>query len=185
VLNRPAPKGALRALAIAGALLVPAPALAQVRGVYPLGMSATNSGVTPEPGFTYANMFLFYARNEVRGGGEVLPRDEHGHDGHELVRGVTGRVRALGGALSFGTIPIANNYRMPGGAAAGWPTPQYQPLILAWKPIASTFAACFWRPPPVAWRDRQRGSGYWTHTLSARDPVFTRAGRPRLRLPDL
>ena len=29
------------------------PAQGQVRGVYPAGMSATNSGVTPESGLTY------------------------------------------------------------------------------------------------------------------------------------
>ena len=41
-------------------------AQAQVRGVYPLGMSATNSGVTPEPGFTYANQLLIYSRNQLK-----------------------------------------------------------------------------------------------------------------------
>ena len=41
-------------------------ASAQVRGVYPLGMTATNSGVTPEAGFTYTNQFLFYSRSELK-----------------------------------------------------------------------------------------------------------------------
>ena len=40
---------------------------AQNRGVYPLGMSATNSGVTPEPGFTYVNQLLIYSRDESKG----------------------------------------------------------------------------------------------------------------------
>ena len=53
-------------LAVA-ALLIATPARAQNRGVYPLGMSATNSGVTPEPGFSYVNQLLFYARDELRG----------------------------------------------------------------------------------------------------------------------
>ena len=35
------------------------PAGAQNRGTYPLGMSAINSGVTPPPGFTYANQLVF------------------------------------------------------------------------------------------------------------------------------
>ncbi len=49
------------------------PARAQVRGVYPPGMSATNSGVTPESGFTYSNQFLFYSRNQLKGpDGEIL-----------------------------------------------------------------------------------------------------------------
>jgi hypothetical protein len=46
---------------------------AQNRGVYPLGMSATNSGVTPEPGFAYVNQLLIYTRDESKGpNGEVL-----------------------------------------------------------------------------------------------------------------
>jgi hypothetical protein len=49
------------------------PGQAQVRGVYPLGMNATNAGVTPGSGFTYANALLFYSRDQVRGSnGEVL-----------------------------------------------------------------------------------------------------------------
>ena len=46
---------------------------AQNRGVYPLGLSAINSGVSAEPGFTYSNAFLFYSRSEQKGAnGEVL-----------------------------------------------------------------------------------------------------------------
>src|SRR5436305_13343643 len=43
------------------------PALAQVRGVYPQGMSATNSGVTPEPGLTYSNLFILFSRDHLKG----------------------------------------------------------------------------------------------------------------------
>ena len=46
----------------------------QNRGVYPLGMSALNSGVTPESGFSYANQLLFYVRDEAKGNdGVTLP----------------------------------------------------------------------------------------------------------------
>ena len=47
-------------------LMLAMPAPAQNRGVYPLGMSATNSGVTPEPGVSYANQLLFYSRDQSR-----------------------------------------------------------------------------------------------------------------------
>ena len=53
--------------AVAGPFIGWDQASAQNRGVYPLGMSATNSGSTAEPGFTYANLFLFYSRSESRG----------------------------------------------------------------------------------------------------------------------
>jgi hypothetical protein len=39
---------------------------AQVRGVYPVGMNATNSGVTPAPGITYSNLFVFFSRDEKK-----------------------------------------------------------------------------------------------------------------------
>src|SRR6476659_8170990 len=48
--------------------------IAQNRGVYPLGMSATNSGITPEPGFTYTNQLLSYARDQAKDNeGKTLP----------------------------------------------------------------------------------------------------------------
>src|SRR5436190_24384278 len=47
---------------------------AQNRGVYPLGMSATNSGVTPTPGFTYINQLLYYSRDHAKDdAGNTLP----------------------------------------------------------------------------------------------------------------
>src|SRR6267378_3868129 len=49
------------------------PVQAQVRGVYPVGMNATNSGVTPEAGITYSNLFVFFSRDEEKGPhGEIL-----------------------------------------------------------------------------------------------------------------
>ena len=47
---------------------------AQNRGVYPLGMTATNSGVTPKPGFTYVNQLIFYSRDQAKDDvGNTLP----------------------------------------------------------------------------------------------------------------
>ena len=51
-------------------------------------MSATNSGVTPEPGFSYVNQLLFYATRRIararrRPGGD---RQQLRHPGDELVR---------------------------------------------------------------------------------------------------
>src|SRR5437879_12348153 len=58
---------------LAAIFIIALPALSQVRGVYPLGMSATNSGVTPETGISYVNQFLFYSRDQAKGpNGEVL-----------------------------------------------------------------------------------------------------------------
>jgi hypothetical protein len=47
--------------------------LPPLRGVYPLGMNSMNSGVTPESGFTYSNLFLMYSRNQLKGpNGEIV-----------------------------------------------------------------------------------------------------------------
>ena len=55
-------------------VVIPNLAHAQSRGVYPLGMTAVGSGVTPEPGFTYANQVLFYSRDESKANdGSTLP----------------------------------------------------------------------------------------------------------------
>src|SRR5262245_59282845 len=53
-------------IAIGGVLVTPGVVQGQVRGVYPLGMTAVNGGITPESGFTYSNLFLFYSRDEFR-----------------------------------------------------------------------------------------------------------------------
>src|SRR4030095_434488 len=60
-------------LPMVGLLLLTGQARAQNRGVYPLGMSPTNSGVTPQPGFTYVNQLLIYSRDKSKGpDGQVL-----------------------------------------------------------------------------------------------------------------
>src|SRR6266576_2739312 len=67
-------KTRLGVLAAGSVLVVAIQAQAQNRGVYPLGMSATNSGVTPGPGFTYVNQLLFYSRDHAKDeAGNTLP----------------------------------------------------------------------------------------------------------------
>ena len=43
-----------------------------VRGVYPVGMSAANSGFAPRSGFTYSNLLAIYSLNEFRGKREEI-----------------------------------------------------------------------------------------------------------------
>ena len=73
---------------------------AQNRGVYPLGMSATNSGVTPGPGFTYGNQLLFYSRDHAKDdAGNTLP--------------VTGQNYVL---MDMNTLTWVSQRKLPGGA---------------------------------------------------------------------
>src|SRR5271154_3459149 len=119
------------------------PGRAQVRGVYPLGMSATNSGVTPEAGFTYSNAFLFYSRDEMKdANGQVVATGLNSvlMDMNSLVWVSKKKIGMLGGPVySFvATLPIANNSltsdaqgSISGGG--GFADSYYQPFILGWK----------------------------------------------------
>src|SRR5918997_3072095 len=86
-------------LAAACCFALTAQARAQNRGVYPLGMSATNSGVTPEPGFTYVNQLLIYSRDESKG-----------PDGRVLATGSNSVV------MDMNTLAWVSMKRIPGGA---------------------------------------------------------------------
>src|SRR5215469_18223025 len=91
-----------------------APMHAQVRGVYPVGMNATNSGVTPEPGITYSNLFVFFSRDEDRdAAGNIVATGQNSimMDLNSFVWVSKDQIRMLGGAVfsASATLPVANN----------------------------------------------------------------------------
>ncbi|HSE68474.1 MAG TPA: transporter, partial [Gemmatimonadales bacterium] len=156
---------------------------AQNRGVYPLGMNATNSGITPEPGFTYANQFLFYSRSDSRGpDGELLAKGSNSvlMDMNTIVW-VSGK-KILGGARysASATIPIANNSlaadsgSISGGG--GFADSYYQPVILAWRTERVGIRAIYGFLAPTgrftAGAPDNVGSGYWTHCLASGQTIF-------------
>jgi hypothetical protein len=159
-------------------------AQAQVRGVYPLGMSATNSGVTPEPGFSYSNFFAIYARDQLRGPrGEILATGNQTvvMDMNSLIW-VSGR-EILGGARfsMSATLPVANNSltsditgRISGGG--GFADSYYQPFILGWQKKRVAVRAVYGFLAPTGsfnvGADDNVGSGYWTHALSSGQTIF-------------
>ena len=118
-------------------------AQAQNRGVYPLGLSAINSGVSAEPGLTYNNSFLFYSRSEQKGAnGEVIATGQQSVllDMNTLLWASIGQIAMLGGARfsSAVTVPIANNSlssslqgSISGGGGLG--DLYFQPVILGWR----------------------------------------------------
>ena len=161
-------------------LMSPLPAQAQSRGVYPLGMSSTNSGITPAPGFTYSNQLLFYYRNESK--------DEHG-----VTKPVTGsnavlmdmnsiiwvsKRTILGGAhySALATLPFAKNDltsdingNISGGG--GFADSYYVPFILGWNKerVSVRLLYGFLAPTGRYASDASNnvGSGYWTHAISS------------------
>jgi hypothetical protein len=162
---------------------------AQVRGVYPLGMSAINAGVTPEPGFSYVNLLLFYSRDEMRG-----PDGERVATGNNSVilamnSFVWVSATAVPGGARFSmsaTLPLSNNSLTSdtGGAISGgggFADSYYQPLILGWTRPRAAFRAVYGFLAPTgqfnAESDSNVGSGYWTHAFSSGQTWYLTADR--------
>lgn len=152
----------------------------QSRGVYPLGMSATNSGVTPEPGFSYSNQLLFYSRNEVKDqNGNTLPITGNNSvlmDMNSLIWVSTGEF--FGGARysAFATLPFAKNDltsdihgNISGGS--GFADSYYVPFILGWNKERVAIRVLYGFLAPTGrfaeGASDNVGSGYWTHALSS------------------
>lgn len=151
---------------------------AQVRGVYPLGMSATNSGVTPESGFSYSNLLAIYSRDKFVGtDGELLATGQQSvvMDLNSFVW--VSKRRILGARFSMSaTLPIANNSltsdvegAISGGE--GFADSYYQPFILGWDTKRAAIRAVYGFLAPTgkfkAGANDNVGSGYWTHALSS------------------
>lgn len=172
-------KVCMRALAIL-LLVSPLAAQAQSRGVYPLGMTSTNSGITPASGFTYSNQLLFYYRNEskdqngdtkpVTGSNAVLM------DMNSIIW--VSRRKILGGAnySALATLPFAKNDltsningNISGGG--GFADSYYVPFILGWNKERVSIRLLYGFLAPTGRYasngSNNVGSGYWTNAISS------------------
>ncbi|MBS0577794.1 MAG: transporter [Proteobacteria bacterium] len=164
---------------------------AQNRGVYPLGLSAVNSGVSAAPGFTYNNSFLFYARDEEKGGsGEVVSTGEQAVllDMNTLLWADGRTMPALGDARfsSAVTVPIANNSlssstqgAISGGGGVG--DLYLQPVILGWQRTRADIRAILGVLAPTgryaAGAKDNVGNGYWTPVIASGQTFYLSADR--------
>ena len=155
-------------------------AQAQNRGVYPLGMSATNSGVTPAAGFTYVNQLLFYSRDHAKDdAGNTLPVTGQNYvlmDMNTLAW--VSKKEFLDGAVfsSVATLPFARNNLTSDskgqvGGGGGFADSYYMPFILGWNRDRVAVRAIYGFLAPTgrfaAGANNNVGSGYWTHALSS------------------
>ena len=152
---------------------------AQNRGVYPLGMNGTNSGVTPEAGFTYVNQLLTYSRDTSRGDhGEVLAtgRNSVVMDMNTIVW--VSKRKILGGAKfsMSATLPFARNSLTadatgPISGGGGFADSYYQPFILGWETKRVAVRAVYGFLAPSgrfqAGANDNVGAGFWTHAFSS------------------
>jgi hypothetical protein len=149
-------------------------------------MSATNSGVTPEPGISYVNQFLFYSRDQAKGpNGEVLATGQNSvmMDMNSLVWVSKGKIGFLGGPLfsMSATIPLANNSLtsdIEGGISGGGGLADsyYQPFILGWRRKRADIRAVYGFLAPSGkfsvGAKNNVGSGYWTHAFSSGQTIY-------------
>jgi hypothetical protein len=171
---------------VAVAHFVLTPVQAQVRGVYPVGMSATNSGVTPEGGFSYSNLFVFFSRDEEKGPhGEIVATGQNSimMDMNSFVWVSKKEISLLGGAVfsASATLPIANNSltsdvqgALSGGG--GFADSYYQPFILGWRKQRIAIRAIYGFLAPTgkfsAGASTNVGSGYWTSVVSSGQTIY-------------
>jgi hypothetical protein len=171
--------------------LVASFAHAQNRGVYPLGLSAINSGVSAAPGLTYNNSFLFYARDEqVGGNGEVLATGQQAVllDMNTFLWASDQPTAALGNARisTAVTIPIANNSlssRTQGAISGGGGLGDiyFQPVILGWHMERADVRAIAGVLAPTgkfnAGANDNVGNGYWTPVIASGQTFYLSADK--------
>jgi hypothetical protein len=169
---------------IVGTLSMSRLAEAQVRGVYPTGMSATNAGVTPDSGLTYSNLFIFNARDQSKGpDGEVLATGTNAVliDLNTFVW--VSRGKLFGGARfsAAATLLVSNNSLASDtagqlSAGGGFADFYFQPFILGWTTDRAAIRTAYGVLAPTgrfnAGASDNVGSGYWTHAPSIGVTVF-------------
>ena len=181
-------------------LLLCRPSQAQVRGVYPVGMNATNSGVTPEPGLTYSNLFVFFSRDQLKGPkGETLATGQNSvmMDMNSFVW-VSKKQIGIWAAHDFRCRPPCpspttrslRTFRAQSAVAVDLPILTISQLFSVGRRNALTFGQSTgsWRPPADSVPPRITTSvpGYWTHVVSSGQTFYlTRQSHCAVRLPDV
>ena len=171
-------------MAIVGILSMAHVAEPQVRGVYPTGMSATNAGVMPDAGLTYANLFIFNARDESKGAdGEVVATGTNAVM-IDLNTFVWVSRRTLFGGARFSaaaTLLVSNNSLASDtagqlSAGGGFADFYFQPFILGWSTDRVAIRTAYGVLAPTgrfnADASDNVGSGYWTHAPSIGVTLF-------------
>ncbi len=179
----------LRLLTMICALMAVEPALAQNRGVYPLGMSATNSGITPESGFSYSNQLLFYVRDQAKDdAGRTLPvtglntvvMDMNTLTWVSTIK-ILGATYSAAASLPFAKNDLTSDLNGPISGGAGFADSYYLPFNLGWSAtradvrVVYGFLAPTGRFTPGA--NSNVGSGYWTHALSSGQTFYLTADK--------
>ena len=160
--------------------------MSPLRGVYTPGFSATNSGVLPEPGFTYSNTFMDYSFNQLRctNCGELASQ----FDASVLVDANlfmwVSKKKILGGnygaaallSVTNSSLSSGRSSEQPIGGGAGFADSFFQPATLGWhlKRADITAAYAFFAPTGRfnAGASNNTGSGHWTNAPTAGETFY-------------
>jgi len=170
-------------LLLAGTGLCLAQALPPVRGAYTPGFNATNSGVMPEPGLTYANIFMDYSFDQFRpaSGSIVAQRNAAVFIDINAFEWVTkkkilGANYALAALLPFSNSSISSPTLGAIGGGGGFSDSFYQPLTLGWhfKRADIQVAYGFFAPTGrfTAGATNNIGTGHWTNSPTAGETFY-------------
>jgi len=160
------------------------PSHAQNQGVYPLGMSAINSGLLPESTFTYTNQFLLYTRDQAKdNAGQTLPVTGI----HSVILDmntiswvsedrIPGARDSASATLPFSKNDLTSDLKGNLSARSGFADSYYLPVILGWSWRRAAVRAMYGFLAPTgrvrAGANNNVGSGYWTHALSSGPTVY-------------
>jgi hypothetical protein len=172
--------GGVLVLFTAACLWMTVSAHAQNRGVYPLGMSAINSGLMPESTFTYSNQFLLYTRDEAKDN-EARPLPVTGN--HTVIldmntiawvsteKIIPGARYSASATLPFSQNDLTSDLQGNLSGGRGFADSYYLPVILGWSWTRAAVRGMYGFLAPTgrfsAGANDNVGSGYWTHALSS------------------
>jgi hypothetical protein len=165
------------------------PSHAQNRGVYPLGMTAINSGVMPESTFTYSNQFLVYTRDQAKDNeGRTLPITGN----HSVILDMNtitwvSKARILeaqysaSASLPFSKNDLTSDIQGNLSGGSGFADSYYLPVILGWSWTRAVVRVMYGFLAPTGrfstGANNNVGSGYWTHTLSSGQTFYLTGGK--------
>src|SRR5271167_482729 len=160
------------------------PPLPPIRGVYSPGFNATNSGVMPEPGLTYANYFLDYSFNsfQTSSGDTILEKGNAAVFADANLFAFVTKKKILGANYAVvALLPISNSSISSAtlgtvGGGGGFADSFYQPFSLGWhlKRADIQVAYAFFAPTGRfnAGASNNTGSGHWTNSPTAGETFY-------------
>ena len=170
-------------LLVAGAGSCLAQALPPVRGVYTPGFNATNSGVMPEPGLSYANFFMDYSFDQFRPASGAIAEQRSAAvfidiNAFEWVttKKILGANYGLAALLTFSNSSISSPTLGAIGGGGGLSDSFYQPLTLGWHFKRADIQAAYGFFAPTgrftAGATSNTGTGQWTHSPTAGETLY-------------